>query len=526
MTDIRETRETVMNDNALDCHFEAYENTRDEYVKQVLSMYGNSQLSKNVTLKNKARILVVVLHNFDKNAFEQFMTKLDLPEVVRACEILDSARLIRQLKKKIPKYGKKKANKLRTKLRIAEEINEGYKFLSMTSSRIKIVKTWVRQLTQEQLVYRALMYPSDGWRRLADIVHLHSEKDFTLDWYLPWCFGKELSPDNIVNKVKELTLDNFISVYDEYQLPYEIARLKLKELGAGNSWNTSLQPKVREIYKHIAKVERMETLLWYWDELHSTTVDKVLAEQLAKVEHVDLSYGKLAELLIKVDSKPLKNQLIRVAETKLKTYNMSLPKPIVVLGDASSSMQVAINTSSIITSLLCTLAKAELHLFRGIDEPIHNPPKDVRGAVDFAQSVRANGCTSPASSLAYYYNRKQVVKTFVIVTDEEENTTSLGRSQWGRNQMYQGAKQGYMFAELYKKYCEEVHNANLVFISFTDPNKDGMMVRDLKNIMGDALFSEFVQVYKFNIRNPDLNRLDYALEQMSDDNEVKVVKVE
>ena len=518
-----------MNDTPLGSHFESYEHSRDEYVRQIVSVFGNTQISKNVTLKNKARILVTILHNFDKNAFEQLVTKLDLPEVVRACEILDSARLIRQLKKSIPKSSKKKANKLRTKLRLAEEMNESRADLSLTSSRVKVIKTWVRQLTQEQLVYRALMYPSDGWRRLADLTHLNSEKDFALEWFLPWCFGKELPANNIVNKVKNLTLDNFISVYDEYRLPYEIARLKLKEFGAGNRYNRSIQPKIREIYSHIAKVERMETLLWYWDELHSTTVDKVLAEQLSKLEYVDLSYGKLADLLIKVESKPLRDQLIRIAEAKLSTYNMSLPKPIVVLGDASSSMQVAINTSSIITSLLCTLAKAELHLFRGDDEPIIKPPSDVRSAVEFAQRMRANGCTSPASSLAYYYDRKQVVKTFVIVTDEEENTTSGGRSQWGQSRMFQGEPsngQGYMFAPLFKKYCEEVHNANLVFISFTEPNRDGQMVRDLKEIMGESLFSEYVQVYKFNIRNPDLNRLDYALEQMSTVEDVKVVKIE
>ena len=528
-------RDTVMNDTKLSDHSEAYEYSRDEYVKQIVSVFGNAQLSKNVTLKNKARMLVTLLHNFDKDAFSQVVKYLDLPEVVRACEVLDSARLIRQLEKSIQSAGKKKANKLKTKLRLAKEMNEGKSDLSLTSSRIKVVKTWVRQLGPEALVYRALMYPSDGWRRLADLTHLNSTKDFALDWFLPWCFGKELPDSNIVVKVKNLTLDNFISVYDEYQLPYEIARLKLKDLGAGNRWNTSIQPKVREIYAHIAKGERMETLLWYWDELHSTTVDKVLAEQLSKLEYVDLSYGKLADLLMKVESEDLRNQLIRIAEAKLNTYNLSLPKPIVVLGDASSSMQVAVNTSSIITSLLCSLAKSELHLFRGHDEPIDNPPTDVRSAVAFARKMRASGSTSPASSLAYYYDNKKVVKTFVVVTDEEENTTSRGQSNWGGwgrwgNTPSATSGNGFMFADLYKKYCEEIYAANLVFISFTDPNRDGDMVRDLKKVMGETRFSEFVQVFKFNVRNPDLNRLDYALEQMSggasEDDEVKVVKVE
>lgn len=538
MSNSLKIRDTVMNDTPLCDHFEAYEHSRNEYVTQILSVFGNAQLSKNVTLKNKGRMLVVLLHRFDKDGFAKIINKLDLPEVVRACEVLDSARLIRQMTKTLENAGKQKATKLKPKLKLATEMNESQSDLSLTSSRIKIIKTWVRQLTPEQLVYRALMYPADGWRKLADLTHLNSEKDFALDWFLPWCFGKELPESNIVRKVKNLTLDNFISVYNEYHLPYEIARLKLKEFGAGNVWNTSVQPQLRQIYAHIATIERMETLLWYWDELHSTTVDQVLAEQLKRYQNVNLSYGKLADLLMKVESDNLRNELIRIAENKLKEYNLSLPKPIVVLGDASSSMQVAVNTSSIITSLLCSLAKAELHLFRQGDEPIDNPPTDVESAVAFAKRMRASGSTSPASSLAYYYDRKQVVKTFVVVTDEEENTSSKGKSQWGASSMFGGKpaeSDGLMFAPLYKKYCQEVYSAKLVFISFTDPNTDGQMVKDLKNIMGESAFSEFVQVFKFNVRNPDLNRLDYALEQMTTATsvgdstsscDVKVVKIE
>lgn len=39
-----------------------------------------------------------------------------------------------------------------------------------------------------------------------------------------------------------------------------------------------------------------------------------------------------------------------------------------------------------------------------------------------AVEITATGGTSPAASLWPFYERKEVVKTFVIVTDEEENT--------------------------------------------------------------------------------------------------------
>lgn len=40
-----------------------------------------------------------------------------------------------------------------------------------------------------------------------------------------------------------------------------------------------------------------------------------------------------------------------------------------------------------------------------------------------AVTTRADGGTAPAASLWPFYERKEVVKTFIIVTDEEENTS-------------------------------------------------------------------------------------------------------
>jgi hypothetical protein len=38
-----------------------------------------------------------------------------------------------------------------------------------------------------------------------------------------------------------------------------------------------------------------------------------------------------------------------------------------------------------------------------------------------ACKIRTGGSTAPAASLWPFYEAKQVVKTFIIVTDEEEN---------------------------------------------------------------------------------------------------------
>ena len=39
-----------------------------------------------------------------------------------------------------------------------------------------------------------------------------------------------------------------------------------------------------------------------------------------------------------------------------------------------------------------------------------------------AVKITASGATAPAASLWPFYEKKEVVKTFVIATDEEENT--------------------------------------------------------------------------------------------------------
>lgn len=85
-------------------------------------------------------------------------------------------------------------------------------------------------------------------------------------------------------------------------------------------------------------------------------------------------------------------------------------------------MDVAIRTSSIITSVLCCICDAQLRLFRNKDEPIDTPPRTVDDVIRMSKELRANRSTAPAASLAPYYTSKEVIRTFILVTDEEENT--------------------------------------------------------------------------------------------------------
>src|SRR6185503_1125787 len=93
----------------------------------------------------------------------------------------------------------------------------------------------------------------------------------------------------------------------------------------------------------------------------------------------------------------------------------------VILGDASNSMDVAIRVATVISSVITAVSGAELKFFTGecVDPPII--PRDVTQVLQVATGVKANGLTAPAAALWPYYQKKKIVKFFIVVTDEVEN---------------------------------------------------------------------------------------------------------
>lgn len=118
---------------------------------------------------------------------------------------------------------------------------------------------------------------------------------------------------------------------------------------------------------------------------------------------------------------------------------------------------------------------------------------------------KAHSCTAPAASLYPYYKRNEIVKTFIIVTDEEENTNYEGKNS---------SKNG-LFADIFNKYRTEVYPAKLVFVSFLRDNKDGFMVRQLKNTI-PGIEKDIIQ-FIMSQNNPDLRKLDELLNILSMD---------
>ena len=114
--------------------------------------------------------------------------------------------------------------------------------------------------------------------------------------------------------------------------------------------------------------------------------------------------------------------------------------------------------------------------------------------------------TAPAASLYPYYIDKKKIDVFIVVTDEEENGTHLG--QW------RSSNNGFMFAELFKKYLEEINPmTKLVFISFTNTGIKGQMENEINKVI--PFYSENMLIFKFDTHRPDLTKLDKIIAQIS-----------
>ena len=266
------------------------------------------------------------------------------------------------------------------------------------------------------------------------------------------------------------------------------------------SFIRSKVPRLPDAAKLIlAEYVPINSCLWWHHELTTPEVDAVILRRLS-TETPSLAYGKLMERVLyflQLGNTALVEALLPVAEKQLANIRLSLESPVVVLGDSSYSMDVAIRSSCIISSILSVLARAELRFF---STQSHTPsviPMSAAQCVEVATATRADQQTAPAVALEEYYLSRKVVSTFIVVTDERENLKHNG--------MY--------FHQLFYRYYTEVHPAKIVFVSFLEPNKPGQMVTALK-----ALGINPIQ-YRFDARRPDLTKFDGLLGLLSMESE-------
>jgi hypothetical protein len=279
-------------------------------------------------------------------------------------------------------------------------------------------------------------------------------------------------------------------------IPYSYLRVQMKSI-----------PSEAKIL--IASYASLDTLIWYHEELvqDAPAVNDIIAQRLQHGEMVTFSYGKLMERLLyfKGINAPFYHLLIPQAEKRLRSIFLELEPPVVVLGDASYSMDVAIRTATIIASVLTVLTNAELRFFHTqcIDPPL--VPKTCEEVVTVATQMRAGGLTASASALWPYYQQRKIVKTFIVVTDEIENVKF-------RNEWY--------FPSLFMKYYQEVYPAKLAFVSFLEnPTQKGRMVTALEN------FGFKVLQFRLDGTRPDLTKLDTLLGLLSSESSHFPVRV-
>lgn len=404
-----------------------------------------------------------------------------LPDVVKALQLLDTGRALRALSRRISRLqeggrvSKRRLGQLRSALKDLQR--EGDPAGSLSGALARRVRRWVRSFSAEKLEFYAMTFPLAPWRELADLVHL-APSDFQLPWFLGVAFGAAPPEGSMMAACQGVAAADLPALLRRMPVPYSYLRLRH-------------QPLSEEARDAVAAYEPLGTLLWYYEELRGPATDRRIAERLEAGEDPDIGYGKLMERLLtlqdlKVGFLP---GLLPVAERRLRALRPALEPPVVVLGDASSSMTVSIRVATIIGSLLAALSQAELRFFnQGLLRP-RVQPRCIADVLQVTKETAANGSTSPAAALWPSLNERAVVRSFLIVTDEEENT----------------AHKGQMFDAMFEVYRRDCFPAQVTFVSFTAPTRKGPMTQALSR--REIPF----KIFRFDPSRPDLTKLDALL---------------
>ena len=466
----------------LDQHIQAQNENLPRYLA---TMFYLDSSSVEIGQKAKACALAAAWCRHDHNLANNLLrhTRLfTLTEVLKAVNMLDAARQIRVFEKKLKRLEMSKTKPKASKLgKIKNNIDNLNKLKpsngSASGAVARHIQRWTRTLTASQLEYFALHMPTDPWKKLADIVHFNPAKDFpALTWFLPFCFGIPAPSESMVARCRDLTEANVNELLKEFAIPYSHLKQHKDKL--------TNESKARIAVKE----EKLDTVLWYYEDLQCDEVDNIISERIREGEKVTLPYGKLMErmLLCRLIREGLSTEstragsrnrplsaisqtsaptfpnkakfytdLLPFAEAQLEKIKLPLESPVAVIGDASGSMEVAIRTATILSSLLTAICSAKLNFFNSNVFQAAFVPKTLEDVLTLALITRADGSTANAAGLVPYYDAKEVIKTFIMVTDEEENADGI---------IADGTRM--RFFDLFMKYRAEVYPAKLVFISF------------------------------------------------------------
>lgn len=486
-----------------DQHFEAQTANRDKYTATLMAF---EDYSIEVIANARARSLAAALARRDQDLIDYMLKRnkqYGFTDVLKAVLILDASREAKAVEKKIERIQTRTGSVIKPK-KLGKWKNDVDNLKKMQPKQAKgtfsgalarHIKRWVHTFTESQFEYFALCLPTEPWKKLANVVHLNPTKDFpAAPWFLPFCFGTEPPADSKLAACREIDSTNVNELVAKYDLPYSLIK----------PHQASLSDASKE--RLAEKQEKLDTIIWYYEDLACDRVADIVRRRLEQGDKIELGYGKLMERLLVFksfssvgNSTSLFSLIIPIAEQQLANFKSTVASPVAVLGDASSSMDVAIKTATIISSLLTAICAAKLTFFNDKNFRSNRDPKTIADVLEVAHTTKALGSTSPAASLVPYFDSKEIVKTFIIVTDEEENTdarTSDGRS--------------WRFQNLFMEYRKQVYPASLIFVSFLGhQHSEGQMYREFtRDNVPDVL------QFKFSRQRPDLTKLDTILGQI------------
>jgi hypothetical protein len=341
-----------------------------------------------VSKSSRPRILAVLwcnqYHKIAQYLLQEFDTIFQLPEVLRALQLLDSGRRARAAEKRLVRLnndGCKKKKKLGVlKSIIKESKNEPSPGSGTVSGSLAVrIRKWIATIPAAKLAYFALSLPRDNWKELADIIH-SAPSDFSLPWFQNYIFTGQFPPDSVLAvkdalKTDGSNLETILQTYANNQIPYTFVRT---HCGVNN---ISADAKAA-----MAAYTPLDTLIWYHEEIATPVVNQIIKQRLQQGnEKVKLGYGKLMERLLyfqRTNQMDFFDLLIPFADERLRAIKLDMEAPVVVIGDASYSMDVAIRTSTIIASVLTLLTDAELKFFH---TEAFNSPKAVASVSDVLQ---------------------------------------------------------------------------------------------------------------------------------------------
>ena len=143
------------------------DHTKNAYLTDALHIFSDKVESKTYGLTYKARVIFTILHNRDGTMFEKFYKHLQLSEVLKACEMLDAPRLMRQLERRTENYPNSSKIAMDTNNhRVAYEdvfcmneqlIGSNIPAISFSTSKINLIKKWAKSIPKSKLEYMLMM---------------------------------------------------------------------------------------------------------------------------------------------------------------------------------------------------------------------------------------------------------------------------------------------------------------------------------------------------------------------------------